>query len=196
MQNMTAKDIRDARYGEIFIIKETGLDVYSTAGLNDCPAELWDARDLEAIKKEFGAMQVQKKGPHFWMMDEQALMMGEKVSFQGREARWAAHAPISVVQKGATGGTPCAVYTPSKTQSMVYSKGKPVFELVDPEGNVYVLQAHDEQFTTESLAGLGDKLNVPECWQYRTRTLTEDLNSPAEMIYAVGDDFHQYNTRI
>jgi len=199
MQKVTVKNIRDSRYGEIFIIKQTGLDVYNTTGLNDCPAKLWDALDLEKLKKDFGAMQVQKNGPHFWMMDEQTLMMGETASFGGIEARWAAHAPLSVVQKGATGGAPYAIYTPSKTQSMVYSKGKPVFELIDPDENVYVLQAHDEQFTIESLAKLGDKLKLPKGWQYRTRTLTEDLKldlSPAQSIYAVGDDFHQYYTRI
>jgi hypothetical protein len=144
-------------------------------------------------------MQVQKNGPHFWMMDEQTLALGEKVSFQGLEARWGAHAPLSVVQKGATGGKPYEIYTPSKTQSMLYHKGKPVFEIVDPEGNVYVLQAHDERFSIESLADLGDKLNLPEGWQYRTRTLTEDLRldlSPAQTIYAVGDDFQQYYTRL
>ena len=198
MQKVAVKDIRDARYGEIFIIKETGLDVYNTTGLNDCPGDLWDKLDLEQIKQDHGAMQVQKNGPHFWMMDEQTLMMGDKASFGGIEARWAAHAPLSVVQKGATGGKPYAIYTPSKTQSMVYYKGKPVFELVDPEGHVYVLQAHDEKFPISTLAGLGDKLDLPKGWQYRSRTLTEDLKldlSPAETIYAVGDDFHQYYTR-
>jgi len=200
LQKVTVKDTRDTRYGEIFIIKDTGLDVYNTTGLNDCPAKLWDALDLEEIKKQFGAMAVQKNGPHFWMMDEQTITIGEKASFGGIEARWVAHAPLSVVQKGATGAEPFKVYTPQKTQSMVYSKGKPVFELVDPDGNVYVLQAHEEQFPIASLASLGDSMKqVPKGWQYRTRTLTEDLKldlGPEKTIYAVGDEFHQYYTRI
>ena len=70
-EKVTVENTRDMRYGEIFIIKESGLDVYNTTGLNDCPAELWDALDTETVKKDFGAMQVQKNGPHFWMMDEQ-----------------------------------------------------------------------------------------------------------------------------
>jgi hypothetical protein len=199
MEEVTVKNTRDMRYGEIFIVKPSGLDVYNTTGLNDCPAQLWDALDLEKIKTDFGAMSAQKNGPHFWMMDEQTLTLGEKASFQGLEARWAAHAPLSVVQKGATGGTPYMIYTPSKTQSMVYSKGKPVFELIDPDAYVYVLQARDEQFSISSLATLGDKLKLPKGWQYRTRTLAEDLKldlGPDKMIHAVGDDFHQYYTRI
>ncbi len=198
MEKVTVKSIRDSRYGEIFIVKQTGLEVYNTTGLNDCPAKLWDNLDLEKIKKDFGAIQVQKNGPHFWMMDEQTLMTGEKKTFGGIEARWVAHAPLSVLQQGATGGKPYAIYTPSKTQSMVYSKGKPVFELVDPDGYVYVLQARDERFPIPSLAKLGDQMKLPKGWQYRSRTLTEDLKldlSPAKTIYAVGDDFHQYYTR-
>lgn len=189
---------RDARYGEIFIIKPDGLEVYNTTGLNDCPAELWDRLDPEAIKKQFGAMAVQKNGPHFWMMDRQTLSLGEKASFGGIEARWAARAPLSVVQKGATGAAPYKIYTPSKTQSMVYEAGKPVFELVDPEGYAYVLQAREEQFPIQSLHSLGEKLKLPQGWSYRSRVLTEDLRldlGPQATIYAVGDDFHQYYTR-
>jgi hypothetical protein len=198
-EKVTVKNTRDMRYGEIFIIKPTGLDVYNTTGSNDCPAELWDALDPEAVKSQLGANAVQKNGPKFWMMDEQTLLLGESVSFQGLQARWAAHAPLSVVQQGGTGAAPYAIYTPSKTQSMVYSTGKPVFELVDPEGHAYVLQARDERFPISTLADLGEKLNLPEGWQYRTRVLEEDLRldlTPEETIYAVGDDFHQYYTRI
>lgn len=195
---VTVKNTRDMRYGEIFIIKPTGLEVYNTTGLNDCPAELWDAMDLDAIKAQFGAMQVQKNGPHFWMMDEQTLAFGDTATFGGIEARWAAQAPLSVVQSGASGAAPYKIYTPQKTQSMVYSKGKPVFELIDPDGNPYVLQARDERFPIPALARLGEQLQLPEGWQYRTRVLTEDLKldlGPARTIYAVGDDFHQYYTR-
>ena len=198
MQTVTVPNARNLRYGEIFIIKETGLEVYNTTGLNDCPAELWDALDLEAIKEKHGALSVQKNGPHFWMMDWQELSLGEKVSFQGLEARWGARAPLSVVQEGASGGAPYQIYTPSKKQKMVYSKGKPVYELIDPDGHPYVLQAREEQFSEEDLATLGDRLSLPEGWGYRTRVLAEDLTldlGPDETIYAVGDDFHQYYTR-
>jgi hypothetical protein len=63
-----------------------------------------------------------------------------------------------------------------------------------------VLQAHDAQFPIESLAKLGEQMKqLPKGWQYRTRALTEDLVldlGPDKTIYAVGDEFHQYYTRI
>jgi hypothetical protein len=55
-------------------------------------------------------------------------------------------------------------------------------------------------FLFESLPSLGEQLKqLPKDWKYRTRTLTENLVldlCPEETIYAVGDEFHQYYTRI
>jgi hypothetical protein len=63
---------------------------------------------------------------------------------------------------------PYNVFFPKKTQKMVYSKGKLVYELVDPDGNVYVLQAHEEKFPIDSLVKLGEQLKLPKGWQFRT----------------------------
>jgi hypothetical protein len=191
---------RNMRFGEILVAKETGIEVYNTTGVNDCPAKLWNAMDLDKIKKQFGALRVEKNGPHYWMMDEQTVSFGEKASFDGLEARWVARLDLVTAEKAAKGSEPYKVFMPKKTQKMVYFKDKPVYELVDPDGNVYVLQAHDEMFPLESLPNLGEKLKkLPKDWKYRTRMLTEDLVldlKPDKSIYAVGDEFHQYYTRI
>jgi hypothetical protein len=191
---------RNMRFGEILLVKDTGIEVYNTTGVNDCPAKLWDALDLDKIKKQFGALRVEKNGPHYWMMDEQTVSFGEKANFEGLEARWVATLNLAAAEKAAKGSEPYKVFLPKKTQKMVYFKGKPVYELVDPDGNVYVMQAHEEQFPIDSLPKLGEKLKkLPKGWQYRTRDLTEDLVldlTPDKTIYAVGDEFHQYYTRI
>jgi len=195
----TIDETRDMRFGEILIVKLRGIEVYNTTGLNDCPAELWDALDLGKIRKQFRALKVQKNGPHYWMMDSQTCSFGEKVSFGGLEARWVAKLDLGLAMKQKQGVQPYKVFMPKKTQKMVYSNGKPVYELIDPDGHIYVLQAHEERFPIESLATLGDQLKLPIGWKYHTRTLTEDLImdlTPDQMIYAVGDEFHQYWTRI
>ena len=196
----TFTETRDRRFGEILVVRESGIDIYNTTGLNDCPPELWNALDLEKIKNQIGAQAIQKNGPHFWLMDAQTVSFGEKASFGGLEARWGATVDPAMVAKQAHGTTPYTVFIPKKTQKMVYSKGKPVYELVDPEGNIYVLQAHDEAFPIESLAKLGEKMKqLPKAWQYRTRILAEDLVldlRPDQTIYGLGDEFHQYYTRI
>ncbi|MCI0617203.1 hypothetical protein L0244_29855, partial [bacterium] len=152
LQKITVTNIRDMRFGEILVVVGDSLEIYNTTGLNDCPAELWNALDFEEIKKQFGAVAVQKNGPKFWMMDSQAVLFGEKVSFGGLEARWAGRADAALARKSELGSEPYKLYYPKKTQYMVYEKGKPVFELVDPEGHTYVMQAHGPQFPFDSLA--------------------------------------------
>jgi hypothetical protein len=200
MKEVTITKTRDMRFGEILVVKRTSIEIYNTTGLNECPPEQWNALDLEKIKKQFGALKIEKNGPHFWMMDSQTMSLGEKVSFDRLEARWAARLPVAAAAKAGKGSEPYKVFFPKKTQKMVYSKGKPVYELVDPDGNVYVMQAHDERFPIASLAKLGERLKeLPEGWRYRTRELTEDLVLDLrsdQTIYAVGDEYHQYYTRI
>lgn len=196
----TIINTRDMRFGEILVVKQTGIEIYNTTGLNDCPEKLWNALDTEKIREQFGALKVEKNGPHFWMMDSQTISFGEKASFGGLEARWVATLPRATAAKAAEGSEPYKVFTSKKTQKMVYSKGKAVYELVDPDGNVYILQAHEERFPLASLPNLGEHLKkLPKGWQYQTRTLTEDLVldlGPNQTIHAVGDEFHQYYTRI
>ena len=48
-------------------------------------------------------------------------------------------------------------------------------------------------------AKLGEKLTLPKGWQFRTRDLSEDLVldlKSDQTIYAIGDEYHQYWTRI
>jgi hypothetical protein len=199
VKSVTVSDSRDMRFCEILMVKATGVDVYNTTGVSDCPENLWSAMDVKAVAAEFGAEKVEQNGPHFWMMDLQTLEVGEEITVSGIKARFVARLDPAILNTASTGIAPYTVFTPKKTQKMTYEKGKPVYEIVDPDGHVYVLQAHEEQFPIETLDKLGDKLNLPEGWQFRTRTLTDDLVldlGPSQTIYAVGDVFHQYWTRI
>jgi hypothetical protein len=195
----TVNDTRNMRFCEILIVKLTGIEVYNTTGVSDCATEKWDALDLKEIRKQFHAVKVEKNGPHFWMMDSQTVSFGEKESYGGIEARWAARLPLLTALEASTGSKPYKIFNPKKTQKMVYAKGKPVYELVDPDGNVYVLQAHEEQFPIESLDRLGEKLKPPTGWRFLTQALPDDLIldlTPDQTIYAIGDEYHQYWTRI
>jgi hypothetical protein len=199
LTEVTVTETRDLRFGEIFVVKGGYIEIYNTTGLNDCPPQLWDSLDLEAIKTQFGAQAVQLNGPKFWMMDSQTLSFGETASFAGLEARWAARLDAALVAKQSHGTSAYTVFNPKKTQQLVYLKGRPVYELVDPEGNGYVMQAHGKQFSMESLASLADRMTLPDGWKYRSRILTEDLVmdlGPDQTIYAVGDEFDQYYMRI
>jgi len=195
----TIDNTRNMRFCEILIVRLRGVDIYNTTGVSDCPDELWNALDVKKIRKQFHALKVEKNGPHFWMMDSQTVSFGTRVSFGGIDARWVARLPLTTALAAATGSKPYKVFYPKKTQKMVYSKGKPVYELIDPDSNVYVLQAREEKFPIDSLANLGQQLKLPNAWQFRTETPGEDLVldlKSDQTIYAVGDEFHQYWTRI
>jgi hypothetical protein len=60
-----------------------------------------------------------------------------------------------------------------------FDAGKPVHELVAPDGTAYVMQAYclgvDPTLTADALPTLGDRLALPEGWTYRTRVLDEEL---------------------
>jgi len=195
----TINNTRNMRFGEILIVKPSGVEVYNTTGVSDCPAQLWDALDVSEIRRQFHALKVEKNGPHFWMMDSQAVAFGEKASFGGIEARWVAKLPMLTALAAVTGSKPYKVFYPKKTQKMVYDKGKPVYELIDPDGNVYVLQAREERFPIDSLQNLGEQLKLPTGWQFRTQVLQQDLIldlKSDQKIYAIGDEYHQYWTRV
>jgi hypothetical protein len=60
-----------------------------------------------------------------------------------------------------------------------FDAGKAVYELVDPQGTAYVMQALcigvDPTMSEASLLTLGERLHMPDGWTYRTRILHEEL---------------------
>jgi hypothetical protein len=60
-----------------------------------------------------------------------------------------------------------------------FDAGRPVYELVNPEGLAYVMQAYcvgvDPTLTEADLGALGERLALPEGWSFRTRILDEEL---------------------
>jgi hypothetical protein len=60
-----------------------------------------------------------------------------------------------------------------------FDAGAKVWELVNPEGKAYVMQALcigvDPTISLDTLDSLGDKLALPEGWIYRSRILDEEL---------------------
>ena len=176
-------DHRNTRYGEVIaafaVDGKFRAEVYGTQLLNDCPAELWDALDANAIAQEMGALAVKLNGPRYWTLDG----LGTKVEvvepvlrdFGGLTTR-----RIAVVELGETPGvTPYTENHVNRGAVFFFDAGKPVFELVAPDGKAYIMQAYcigvDPSITLESLPTLGEKLSMPDGWAYRTRVLDEEL---------------------
>ena len=176
-------DMRGVRYGEVLLVSlvdgDLRAEVYGTQMLNDCPQELWEGLDADVIAKETGAVFVKLNGPRHWCLDG----LGTKVAVVEpvlREFNGIMMRRIATVDLG--GQPQAAPYTirhVNRGATFFWDAGKPVHELVDPDGTAYVMQAYcigvDPSLTAESLHTLGDRLSMPEGWTYRTRVLDDEL---------------------
>ena len=196
--------MRGVRYGEVLamFLRDTGLEaeVYGTQMLNDCPQELWDTLNADEIAKDMGAVFVKLNGPRYWLLDG----LGSKVAvvdpvfkdFNGIQMRRIATIPIGA--DFAAG--PYTIRNVNRGAVFFFDAGKTVYELVDPEGCAFVLQARcvgvDPDMTEESLATLGERLALPEGWSYRTRVLDAELvvDTSATLATVVQDEFENTYT--
>ena len=190
----TLPDSRGYQYCElVFNYGDVGFDIYSTSPLAKCSLGWWENLDLEALAQEFGAESVIKNGPQWWSMNEVSVMVSQPVSVAGVDMVFGAHLPPGTM------ATPkYKVFSPAKTQNLLWQAGEPVYQLVAPDGHVYVLQGH--KVPVESLATLGDRFKkLPEGWNYRVNVLTKDLVmnlTPNAPIPSVQDEFNQIYIRI
>lgn len=174
---------RGKRYGEVFAayLTDDGVraEVFGTQMLNDCPQELWEKLDVEAIRVEMDAVFVKLNGPRYWLIDaigaKTAVVEPVIREFGGIEMR-----RLAEIDLGANpASTPYTLRQVHRGAIFFFDAGKPVYELLDPDGTPYVMQAYcvgvDPSLTEEDLAGLGERLQLPPGWTFRTRILTEEL---------------------
>ena len=196
--------MRGVRYGEVLAmyLRDTGLEaeVYGTQMLNDCPQELWETLDADAIAKDMGAVFVKLNGPRYWLLDG----LGSKVAvvdpvfkdFNGIQMRRIATIPLGA--DFAAG--PYVARNVNRGAVFFFDAGKTVYELVDPEGQAFVMQARcvgvDSSITEQSLETLGDRLALPAGWTYKSRMLDSELliDTSATLATVVQDEFENTYT--
>jgi haloalkane dehalogenase len=179
---MTERDhLRNVRYCEVLVVRKhffsTTADVYNTLGLNDCPAEKWASLDTAKLKKEWNAAAIVLNGPRYFIMDRNAIEKpGNVESFDGLDARLLAVLEIRIHSNKRVPYTENGV---QRQNRYVCERGKNVYELLSPDGNVYIMQSYsqevDKELNEAGLLTLADRLKLPHGWKYRTRTLDEDL---------------------
>lgn len=174
-------DVFGKRYGEVLLVRmsEHGPEatVFNSFPLNDCPADLWNALDADAIAKADGAAAALLNGPRYWLMsgiEKQAGAPQPTQSFGGIEMIEQATVLLS-----SNNPAPYSVNTVDRKAVFTFDAGRPVFELIDAEGHRWVMQTWsqvvDTSLTLEDLPGLGARLHLPDGWRYETRTLTSPL---------------------
>ena len=197
-------DVRGVRYGEVItaFLRDGRFEaeVFGTQFLNDCPQEQWDALDAEAIAADTGAVAVKLNGPRYWVLDG----MGVKVAVVEPVLREFGGLPmrrLAVIDLGDTPGTrPYSDVHVQRGAVFFFDAGKPVYELVDPDGLAYVMQAYcigvDPGMDEPGLATLGGRLSMPEGWTYRTRVLEDELvvDTTATVATVLQDEFENSYT--
>jgi hypothetical protein len=197
-------NMRNVRYGEVLaVFSREGrfeAEVYGTQLINDCPQELWETLDANAIAADMGAIAAKLNGPRYWTLDA----FGQKVAvadpvlreFNGITMRRIATVDLGEIPK-------LGPYTETKVNRGViffWDEGQTVHELVNPDGLAYIMQALcigvDPTMTPESLLTLGERLALPEGWSYRTRVLEEELivDTTATIATVLQDEFENSYT--
>ena len=95
------------------------------------------------------------------------------------------------------GSDPYVPYTVNRNTEYLYKAGRLVYELTDPNGNVYVMQAYSKQIdpslTISALPDIGPTNQLAPGWTYSSRRLNADLTLTAAGSTTIVND-HYANT--
>lgn len=189
--------IRGNRYCEVIVSKAlTQFSVYNTFGLNDCPPKQWERVTEACVKQETGKSLVHLNGPRYWVIDgfqHSHLVNATPKKICGLEMREAGVLKLGLIDL-LKAKQPYREKQVSRHTTWVYEAGKPVYELIDPKGRVFVMQSYSVQKhaqTQKSLSKLRDDLILPRGWTFKTGLLKKRSLLPAirDLATVVQDDF-------
>jgi hypothetical protein len=173
--------LHDARYCEIIALRgappRATATVWNTIGHNRCPAAWWTSLDAGTLAEELGASFVLLNGPRHFLMDAATARTGGVRTFHGMRLTEVATIPIRTAAELAQ--APYTDRTVARVNTWRWQRGRTVFELVAPGGDVYVMQSYaqirDPELSLAGLRRLGARLRLPEGWRYRARRLKRPL---------------------
>lgn len=182
--HVSSSSVRGVRYCEILLVyggcdSDASAEVWGTQGVNLCPDEDWRALDSDAIRSAFGATEIVMNGPRFMAYDA-----GSSMDLSNADHRLYGKIGmrrLATLQLGDGGFGDGAYQTRSvlRANTWAFSAGSEIYELTDPDGAVYVMQAWSQNVNPElqeaDLANLGSKLNLPDGWSFSTQVLSQDL---------------------
>ena len=169
---------RGTRYCELLLAFLEGgairVEVWGTQGLNECPMEAWEAVDDAAVRMQTGASFVLRNGPRYWLADRTMAEIPDREPMLFGTLRMQQLASI-MLPPGTMASMPYTERTILRDTSLELDAGREVYELLAPDGSIYVMQSYaqivDPELQESDLATLGARLELPEGWTYRARTL-------------------------
>ncbi|RUR09807.1 hypothetical protein ELY15_08825 [Legionella sp. km772] len=189
--------MRGGRYCEVIIgTSLTKYAVYNTWGLNNCPEDKWSHLTSAEVKKETQASRIHLNGPRYWIIDgfkNTSLINPSTRMIGGIAMREAGIIHLDLMTLlGAK--KYYQTHEVDRKTTWIYQANKPVYELIDPKGRVYVMQSYSIELkpqTMQSLKNLGDKLQLPQGWKFKTGTLkkTQTLIAADAKAIVIQDDY-------
>ena len=188
--------LRGQRYCEIIFAKTLSTyAVYNTWGLNDCPEKVWRNITTAEVKKETNTSLVHLNGPRYWVFDgfQHSSLINPAIrtiaGLKVREAGVLHLSPLDLLKSG----TYYQERKVARNTTWIYQLNKPVYELIDPKGQVFIMQSYSTQKypqTQKSLALLGTTLKLPAGWQFKTGKLkkAETLEAIQHQAIVVQDN--------
>jgi len=180
----TATDLVGKRYCEVLLVHQGsgGLyaDVYNTYPLNSCPPDEWAALDATELAKDHHALFAELNGPRFWLMDtiRKVRSSAEQVTGFGGIAM-ILEATVQIGSSITAAQQPFTPHTVDRQAAFTFHAGRQVYELVAPDGTVWIMQTYsqtkDPTLSRADLEGLATRLTLPSGWTYRVRTLSTPL---------------------
>lgn len=178
---VSGDSVRGNRYCEVLVanVEPGGVvaDVWGTQGLNDCPAAAWEKLDATALKAELGATAVLLNGPRYWVIDSATGELPDVPTRLYGELEMRLLATVALPP--GTTGTPYLERTVKRHAEFEFHAGSEIYELLAPNGSIYVMQSFaqivDATLGATDLPKLGERLAVPMGWSYRVRTLEAPL---------------------
>lgn len=189
-------DVFGKRYGEILLVSATPsgpeAEVFNTFPLNDCPAELWNKLDAQAIARQNGAVAALLNGPRYWLMS--SIGKRGRDDLPRREFGGIQMLRQANVKLASMNPAPYQVNRVDRQAVFTFDAGREIYELIDPEGRRWVMQTWsqtiDPSLSLDDLPGLATRLSVPDGWTYQARTPTAPVrvDTTGRDAYVTQDD--------
>ena len=166
---------------------EQVTEVWGTPGVDPCDDADWNALDADVVMAENDASSIHLNGPRYFTVDgtvDTAPGSAGVGMAAGGEAVRRDFGALSMALLATVDGdsTESEAYVPDlvvRTATWTFDAGTEIYELTDPDGNVYVMQSYalyvDPSLTAQDLPTLGDRLDLPQGWSYGARVLDTNL---------------------
>ena len=189
-------DLRNYRYAEVLPVFECAdgfvTEVYVSMSFNEVPEDEWSALNVENLKNELGAVDVILNGPRHWLVNSTVNNDAGAGDFEKITTLGTLQMGLAAQISGTGTNERYVEGEVQRATTYLFKAGNEIYKLVNPQGDVYVMQSYSLQvnpdLTIDDLATLATILNLPSGWTFETEVLSADLELVADGLAIVIQD--------